>query len=183
MSPGQGFKSCQSALGEFYVNTSTTRHARLAGDQFLQPQTIYQFDGSVIRSVSPQKFGLWTSSVCRSTGQRKAGPERSQSCPEADRRHDGRIRSRQISRHLHRGREKADRRQGEETETPGAAAQACPQQCYRSGCRPAGELGAKEAEEMRRCLTLVRSAAIYRGRHPRRYEPAPHGWRHRASVS
>jgi hypothetical protein len=46
--PRSGFQELPVRVGEFYVNTSTTRRARLADDELLQPQTIYQFDGSVM---------------------------------------------------------------------------------------------------------------------------------------
>jgi hypothetical protein len=49
---------------------------------------------------------------------------------------------------------KADRRQGQGTETPGGTANACPQQRDRHRRDSAGEPGAKEAEETRRCLTF-----------------------------
>jgi len=65
---------------------------------------------------------------------------------------------------------------------PGAGRPSLPRkQCYRLGCCPAGEPGAKEAEENAAlALTSIRSAAIYRGPPPLGVaNPLPHGWRHR----
>jgi hypothetical protein len=76
---------------------------------------------------------------------------------------------------VNRGRQKADRRQGEGTETQSAAAQACPQECYRSGCRPAGEPVAKEAGESDGGLSERRFIELPAGRplapqHPAQFE-------------
>jgi hypothetical protein len=101
-----------------------------------------------------------------SAGQREAGPERSQSCLQLI---EGM--TAEFDPAKYHDTYTADVKKLVDAKAKGQKRQPPPSKPARSNVRPgrglAGEPGAEKAVKTRRCLTRIRSDAIYRGRPPR----------------